>query len=134
MESKRSFYRNQFVFFVNGFMAVLSLSLAVYAIYVAGGRQAMIQPLPPIVLALLGLAFVFAIMAIISAIRMFTSPKDTRLDELITAVKELKQNATEPNVSIQTKIDTADISEMNVEQLKAVSDFINELTQKETSK
>ena len=82
MDDKCSRYRNTFDFFVNGFMAMVSISVSAYAILLVGG-SAMTQPLPPIVLVGFAIASMFAIAALYSGIMMLRTPKDTRLDDLI---------------------------------------------------
>jgi hypothetical protein len=91
MEDKRSLYRNRFDFFVNGFMSLVSISTSVYAISLVGGTT-MTQPLPPIVLVGFIIAGIFALAALVNWIIMLRSPKDTRLDDLINAVKVLNQS------------------------------------------
>ena len=90
---RKSAFNDKFSWFTNMFVAILGTSLAVYAIYIAGGIEAMIAPLPPIVIALLVLAGIFALLALYNGIRMIFAPKDTRLDDLINAIRELKANS-----------------------------------------
>ncbi|HUV75313.1 MAG TPA: hypothetical protein VMW00_01530 [Dehalococcoidales bacterium] len=124
----KGIYSNKFDFFAYGFMALVSMGLSVYAIYLLGGTS-MTQPLPTIVLPFLIAAGLFALMALYSRIRMWFAPKDTRLDDLINAVKALRNtdDSNIPKITIDTKIDTADISSMNAEQLDKVSDIIKQL-------
>jgi hypothetical protein len=48
----RENFSDKFNWFTNMFVATISMALAIYAIYIAGGSKAMTQPLPPIVLGL----------------------------------------------------------------------------------
>ena len=98
MDDKRSLYRNKFDFFVSGFISMFSLSLAVYAIYISGGDEAMNHPIPLLVWIGIIIAGIFGILAIYNWIRAITTPKDNRLDNLIQAVKDLK-----PSDNLSTK-------------------------------
>jgi len=136
----KGIYSNKFDFFAYGFMALVSMGLSIYAIYLVGGTS-MTQSLPTIILPFLILAGLFALMAIYNGIRMWFAPKDMRLDDLINAVKALRNTdgSNLPKITIDTKIDTADISSMNAEQLDKVSDIIKQLqgestTDKESNK
>ncbi len=136
MDDNRSSYRDLFNFFVNLFIAMVTIGLAVYAIYIAGGIEAMTQPLPPIVLAAFGLAFIFVIWALINGLKMIRTPKGKSLEEFIETINQLKpsidkaktnQEDSKPKIDIELKINTADISKMKAEQLKAFVDSITEL-------
>jgi hypothetical protein len=90
MDNKRSSYSNKFDFFVSMFISAFMVSLAIYAIYISGGVNAMNQPIPVLVWIGFIIAGIFCILAIYNAIKMWNTPKDTRLDDLIQAVKDLK--------------------------------------------
>jgi ABC-type transport system substrate-binding protein len=94
MENQRSIYRDQFNLFAHFFTAMVSIGIAVYAIYIAGGVEAMTQPLPTVVLVAFGLAFLAAVLAFISWWNMHRTPKDKRLDQLIDKVNNLPDNET----------------------------------------
>ena len=116
MENKHSSYSNKFDFFVSGFISIFSLSLAVYAIYISGGVKAMNQPLPLLVWIGIIIAGIFCLFAIYNGIKMVNTPRDTRLDDLILAVKDLKPKDKTPNAEdIQNR-------------LNKLTDSINELT------
>jgi hypothetical protein len=51
----------------------------------------MIQPLPNIVLAGFIISGIFAVMALVNYFLMLRTPKDTRLDDLISEVKLLNE-------------------------------------------
>ena len=115
-------------------MAVLSIGIAVYAIYIAGGEEAMTQPLPPFVIGFFVLAGIGVSIALYNGIRMIIAPEDKRLDDLINAVKAL-QNAeysNNPKITIETKIDMADIAKMNPEQIVAFRELISKMPDKKS--
>ncbi|MBA7650823.1 hypothetical protein ES703_58634 [subsurface metagenome] len=124
----KGIYSSKFDFFAYGFMALVSMGLSIYAIYLVGGTS-MTQPLPAIVLPFLILAGLFALMAIYNGIRMWFAPKDTRLDDLINAVKALQNtdDNNSPKITIDTKIDTADIAKMKKEQTDAINAILDRL-------
>lgn len=75
----------------------------------------MIQSLPPIIWVGIIISGIFAILALYYVI---TTPRDTRLDDLIKAVNNLNQpqktaDINKPSVNIDCKINTADINKMN---------------------
>ncbi|HEX9897179.1 MAG TPA: hypothetical protein VGA85_05935 [Dehalococcoidales bacterium] len=129
MDDKRSLYREHYSFFVTGFFAIFSISLAVYAIYVSGGGEAMTQPLPPLVWIGIIISGIFAILAIYNGIKMITTPKDNRLNELIQVVKDLKPSKDLTNIpdlkSITTQID--ELKKLQTD----LNDFFEHLPQKD---
>jgi hypothetical protein len=106
MENEHNSYSNKFDFFVSGFISIFSLSLAIYAIYVSGGVKAMNQPLPLLVWIGIIIAGVFCLFAIYYGIKMVNTPRDTRLDDLILVVNDLKPKDKIPNAEdIQNRLD-----------------------------
>ena len=99
MEDKRSIYRNHFNYFVSLCMSTFSVGIAIYAIYITGG-EAMTHPLPPIVWGIFAVVIICFFLVLYNWIMMMKTPKDTRLDDLIKDVKELK-----PNIDATTKKD-----------------------------
>lgn len=88
---------------------------------------------PIVIWAFIVLAGVFAIVALISGIKMMMSPEDKRLDDLIKAVNDLGQdinNTSNNKVNMELKIDAADISKMTPEQQETVIKVINNLKNK----
>ncbi len=120
----KGMYRNQFDFFATGSMALFSMGFSVYAIFLVG-EIAMTQPLPPLVLGFFILAAIFGVMALYNGIRMFFAPKDTRLDDLIKAVKELS-----PNIAGNDSSDITDIATGVALIIRAIGNMSKEKKQK----
>jgi hypothetical protein len=129
MASRESF-NDKFNFFSNGFLALVGMGLSLYAIYIVRGDNM----IPPIAIwAFLGLAGVFALLSIYSGIKMIMTPKDTRLDDLIKTVNDLKwdkNNVSNNKVNLELKIDATDISKMIPEQQETIIKIINNLKDK----
>ena len=74
-------YSNRYDFYANGFLALVSMALSLYAIHLVG-ETAMTQPVPPQVLLLFIFAGFFALLALYNGVRMMFAPKDNRFDNI----------------------------------------------------
>jgi hypothetical protein len=105
MDNKRYEYTDSFNFFISFAMSSFSLSLALYAINRTEGKNWM----NIIILVLFVFSMVCFALAISYDIKRRHTPKDTRLDDLIKAVKALKPSETPAKApdlgSITTQID-----------------------------
>lgn len=124
----RTNFNNKFDWFSSMGVGFASLMLSVYAIYLAMEGKPMTQ----LVWILLVVPGIYILFSFYYGIKMHTAPRDTRLDDLIEAIKQLTLLNGNLKINIDFKGDTADISKMNAEQLKVTSDFMNQLREKQT--
>ncbi len=88
MGDKRSEYTHNFNFFACLFIFTSSIALSLHAISISGGGDIML----PFAWIFGALALISGAFAVHFGIKAFITPKDTRLDDLITKVDNLIAN------------------------------------------
>ena len=122
MNSRYNEFKDKFNYFSSFFLAMVSVGLAIFSFYIVGG-DTLTKPMPILSVIFIGLGLLFAVLALYYGVCMKCTPKDTRLDELLKTVSDLKQHAEANNgndtFTISLNIN-GDLSQMKTEQLEAI--------------